>query len=367
MYLKSDEIAWSANLAKSLNMAFLTNGVKDLDDWDVDHIRFAVEYSITPDSTKYALGKDFARIFETVWVKDVQGQRTNLSGPNMRREMQAEQGDRFADPADSAQSTNTTGTFYLYHYFAPPSQVLPRGHRDPRDLRCPLKALAGGSIRFKLSPATITDDEVNIISATIYAEAKLVRRYGRRAEAPARMVFDQQNFTAKEQTFPFKGSLRRATGYADLGIGAATGASIWTSSNYDEVDSKSLGYSDKKRLALVEEYENAAARNVTVDEVSTSYAFPFFTPEVGQKLSQLPDLNGLHVRLAATAPATAQMVLCYIDDTGKEFGEAATGVPEQVWDRTVKERGLVATRDGRRVRVQTVGLKRAKRMPIKIG
>jgi hypothetical protein len=279
---------------------------------------------------------------------------------------QRELGDRFHDPADSAEATATSGTLYLYLPF---SMFNRDGNVDARDSACPALALLPGSSYVKMSSATIVDsgaNDVTLTSATFYIEAKWKVRRGRRPECPVRVCYRDEAWTAAEQYFPINGSLRDVYCDADKGDAAASGKNAWSLATYNEIDSATLGYTDMDSLSLLDEYRLGRALS-SVDNFiqTTNTGLVILVADPEDKIADLPDVGSLHIKLPSAAPSNGVAIFSYIPDVPDAFAAKALGVPAGRVAELRAKRGLVATRDGRKVSAGQFG-NAAKRLPIKL-
>jgi len=366
MKVRSEEFAWSAALDKTLTFEFLDNPGKDLSKYDVKNLKVVAEFTITPAASTTAMGEDFWRIINTVKLNDAGGQRIACKGTSLRAIAQKELGSAFADPGDSAEATAEVGALHFPLFFSLPNAD---GLKDARDSACPAQALRrGGSIALKLSGALLATD-VTLTSATMYVTAELVRKRGRRPECPTRVCYRDESFTAAEQRFPVNGSVRSILFIADKGEGNATGLESWATS-YEELDSATLGYSNKDRHELVEDYKELGPRSAIdmFDERKgggVPYGIAFYVAPAEAQIVDLPNVATLHVKMGTAAPTNGVAIFSYIPDVPPEFIAAALGVGSGVAIELRDKRGIVATRDGRKVALRPLGAMR-KRLPFKV-
>jgi len=306
-----------------------------------------------------ALGRDAAKLFDTIKFIDAGGEVITASGAGLRVLEQLEVGSKQVDPADIASgATNTNYRYRLRIMFAPPR----RGERA-RDTSIPLAHFLEGGEFSITTPAAVPTGWA-AVQANQRMQLFAYVQDGRTRELKSRRRIKEEAVTVQEFQYQINGLCRAAiltsklatTGYTDLSsLTALNSTTLRWPASYPTAD-------------LVDDYLINSDAVSTADEFTRAAtgAIGIVLPERDQQLGRLPDLRTLHLDLLAAAPAGARLLTDTIVDRDGTLAAITEGYasPGDL-AAAVKAHGVVVGAAGSYpVREFNAGL--ARKLPIRI-
>lgn len=252
-----------------------------------------------------ALGRDAAKIFDTIRFKD-DDDILNAAGCELRIWEQMQMGERQVDPADIASgATNSTYTYSLWIPFA-----LPRAKRA-RDFSIPVaNFLDGGEFTIQFASAVPTGWAAfqSDWSVQVFAHVQ----DGRRLEAKSRLRLKSEATPAQEFDYQVNGFLYSAFLSSKLTTTGYTSLAGFTTFN-----SRSLKWpAALQTRTLVNVYRREQTSFSASDEflLAAPGAIPILAPYHDQKIGRLPDLKTLHIDMLQAVPASGRLFTASIID-----------------------------------------------------
>lgn len=308
--------------------------------------------------TATALGKDAAKLFDTIRFKD-DAEVINASGAGLRVLEQIEYGSRQTDPATVASAA--TNASYSYQLRLP---IAPFRAERGADFAIPVAHfLEGGEFTIQTAAAVPTG------WAAAQSDWKIRLffdvRDARVRELKSRRQVREQAVTQQEFDYQINGFIRSAiltsklttTGYTDL-------------SSYTNIYSRTLKTPPSFETALlVDEYVRESVSLGTNDEItkSTPGALPLVTPRDYQLTGKMIDTKTLHLDLGAAAPTSGRLLTDVLIDRSGELAALTEGYPSPgEMQRAVMANGEVVGASGKAYPVREFNAPLARKLPIRL-
>lgn len=354
--LRSNPETYSAGNGITFKMDFLAQArhMAAPEVWEMDIVFTGSVGGVTAT----ALGKDAAKLFDTIKFRDSDDVWTT-SGAGARVLEQMEVGARQIDPS-TVTSGNTTSnyTYRLRLCFAPPFRA-----ERPRDFAIPISNfLDGGEFTINTAAAVPSgwaavqnDWKIQLFAYVVDGRNKELKSRRRvKEEAASQIEFDYQ----------VNGSLRAAILTSKLTTTGHTDLSSYTTAN-----SRSLKWPAAYQTHnLIDDYRFNTVHFGTNDEflASATGALPILVPELYQKTGAMPDLKSLHLDLLAAAPSGGRLLTDTVIDRNPDMAALAMGYDSPgALALAIKERGVVKGGAGN-YPVRAFNAPLARRLPIRI-
>lgn len=312
--------------------------------------------------TATALGRDAAKLFDTIRMRDAEDV-INASGAGMRVWEQMEIGAKQTDPATVASgATNASYNYRLRIPFNSPYRA-ERGE----DFAIPLAhMLEGGEFTIQTPAAVPTGWNAvqNDWKVTLYAYV----RDARQKELKSRRRIREEAVSQQEFDYQVNGFLRAAiltsklttTGYTEL------------LALYASLNSRTLVWpASYATYELVDNYRYNTEHFATNDEflltATTAGALGIVLPDRYQKTGQLIDTKTLHLDLQAAAPTGGRLLTDVVVDRAGDLAAVVMGYgsPGEV-QNAVREKGKVNGGEGREYEVRGFNAALARKLPIRL-
>ena len=254
-----------------------------------------------------ALGRDAAKLIDTLKFIDAGGEVINASGAGLRVLEQLEVGSKQVDPADiTSGSTNAS-----YRYRLRVMLAAPRRMARARDTAVPLAHfLEGGELTITTPAAVPTGFAA--VQSDMRMQIFAYLQDGRVRELKSRRRIREEAVTQQEFSYQVNGFLRAAiltsklatTGHTDL-------------SGYTTLNSQTLRWPAAFQTHnLVDDYLFNADAVATQDEFvrAATAALGIVLPERDQQIGRMIDVKTLHLDLLAAAPSGGRLLTDVIID-----------------------------------------------------
>ena len=254
-----------------------------------------------------ALGRDAAKLFDTIRFRDGADEVLNASGAGLRVLEQMDWGERQTDPADiSSGATNTTYSYLLRITFAPPWRS-----KRSRDFTIPLGAfLNAGEFTVQTAAAVPTG------WAALQSDWKLQLfadvRDGRVRELKSRRRIKEEAVTQQEFDYQINGSIRAAILTSKL-----TTTGYTTLAGFTTLNSRTLKWpAAYQTFLLQDQYRRDIQSTGSNDELllAAPGAIPLVVPHRGAKIGGFVESKSLHLDLLAAAPTGGRLLTDVVID-----------------------------------------------------
>lgn len=299
---ESPPITYSASVLP-VDLRFLDDAMSRYRAPVVREILYRFVGNVTAQGTATGLpAVDGAKIFQRIRVNDRGGELVNLPGAIIRQIEHLEYGDACqADEAALGNAANDTSyDITLRTIFDPP-----KAQNDGRDFGVPLlHFVRGGSLSLQLqAPLSST-----IPSGTVRCYFRVEEE--RERVLKSRMVWKERTITAAEDTYDINGSLRAA-----FVSSVIAGTSYTALSSFTEFTSNTLMKAAFPTKIIWDDYRRRAGQygDLTRDSFALFNALPLVSPDREQRIGNMLDLRGFHLRLAS-APTGGTFVTCTVED-----------------------------------------------------
>lgn len=339
---RSTAYTWSSGSPISPDLSFLASG-PPMASPEIQNLRIRVQLNLTTGGGGGVAGRAMCQAVQQVQLTDPRGVRVNCLGSSIRQIMQREFGAGAGDPADlAAGQAGASRTVELVIPFSP------RRMRTAEDYRPSVTDFVNGAGKLDINMATATQINANttINSATVEVWAEIVDGGGPKSKP--RLTYYDYGQTTTDFPFPVRGLLLDAWMRArDADIDSATTLST------QNITSAQLYYSNYASELLNDIYRKQPPSLATNDDVVAGYAHNIFVSHDNLKLSQLPFLDVLQVRIDGSLPTSSRIVMAVITKRSEEamarqlgfdsFGEAAGHLGQLQVDGDDGTRSLAST------------------------
>jgi len=284
------------------------------------------------------LGGLLSHVYNRFIMKDRSGERINVSGGELRDIAQMELGIGFRDPSDIPPSTTTDVEFRL-----PFILTLADRAGSPEDSAMLLADFySGGELSINFVNGTIGGGAENapsltVNSGTVTIEAEIVD-YGNQI-APARLAWLSTALLNKDSSYPINGKLRAAL----LSVGDANveAGENWDSSG-ETLESRSLNYIALAQTHFIEAYLEEGYHKEEIDAVANDYLLPLYFPNRGDKITDQPVFDNLHVKFSQTLPENSTIITgVWTQRSAATVALAFRGQPASTLQMLLKKGGVV--------------------------
>lgn len=316
-FVRSRPYIWSTGARLPIDMSFLEATLSKYKSPVVESIALRVYGSVTTSGAVTLESFDHAAFVASDFLwRDRRGERVHLTGREIRIAAQQELGSRFQDPADQLGTTTNTSFEVILPIVFNPTRTARRADTRPNVLE-----FTNGEVIWT-APATNPITASTIINS-LSMELHAVVTDEVVPEAASRMCWTGVNATLAEDQYTIDGAVRYAFMYA-----YNSGSDLTSLATYTEIDSYTLDMVDTARSILEQQYSaESIGIDATNDEVIRDRVIPLIYPNADQAITQLRDINKLHVRLQAALPTGGRLVTCSITDRDPAMTAAVLQVP----------------------------------------
>lgn len=306
-----------------------------------------------------ALGRDAAKLIDTLKFIDAGGEVINASGAGLRVLEQLEVGSKQVDPADiTSGSTNTSYRYRLRVFLG-----IPRRGARARDTAVPLAHFLEGGELTVTTPAAVPSGFA-AVQSDVRMQIFAFVQDGRARELKSRRRIREEAVTQQEFSYQINGLCRAAiltsklttTGYTDL-------------SSFATLNSQTLRWPAAYQAHnLVDDYLVNADATASNDEFmrAATGALAIVAPEREQQIGRCVDMKTLHLDLLAAAPTGGRLLTDTIVDRDGTLAAITEGYasPGDL-AMAVKAHGHVVG-DGKDYPVASFNAALARKLPIRI-
>lgn len=318
-YFRSRAYTVALNGKISVEMNFL-NPALSWDAADICEWKLRIFGTVKGGGGGSALGRDAAKWFSQVRISCGQN-LVFASGATLRVNEQEEWGATSVDPADVASGVTNAN----YEYFL----SIPYEHNKSSDDRdCVVSALGffanGGRVDVVFPSAEPTNwDPIATGVTSLQFELWAIVKEGRKKQVSSLLSIQEYTLTVTDDQIAVDGLLRALTLTSQLTTTGYTSMATLTS-----IDSRTLQYEAATDPRLLKErYKRSHFSFSPNDEnlLATPGAIPWFFPDTGQKMSQLPLLSKCHIRLNQAVPTESRFLVSAYQDRNPNYSAAAAG------------------------------------------
>lgn len=318
-YFRSRAYNVTLNGKVSVEMNFI-NPALTWDAADIVEWKFRLFGTVKGGGGGAALGRDAAKWFSQIRVTSRQP-HVFASGATLRVNEQEEWGATSVDPADVASGVTNAN----YEYFL----SIPYEHNKSSDDRDAVISAVGfmnngGRVDVVFPSAEPTNwDPIASGVTSLQFELWAIVKEGRKKQVSSLLCIQEYSLTVNDDQISVDGLLRALTLTSQLVTTGYTSMAGLTA-----LDSRTLEYEAATDPRLLKErYKRSHFAFAPADEnlLATPGAIPWFFPDTGQKMSQLPLLTKCHIRLNAAVPTESRFLVSAYQDRNPNYSASAAG------------------------------------------